>query len=74
VAAHDLQGPDTPSLTETQNDWESYGVMAGFAISIPLFLVTADAWVLWIVTPVLVGQIGERRRRRSGHPSGPGAT
>ena len=74
VAAHDLQGPDTPSLTETQNDWESYGVMAGFAISIPLFLVTADAWVLWIVTPMLVGQIGERRRRRSGRPSGSGAT
>ncbi len=74
VAAHDLQAPDTPSLTETQNDWESYGVMAGFAVSIPLFLVTADAWVLWIVTPMLVGQIGDRRRRRGGHPSGPGAT
>jgi uncharacterized membrane protein len=73
VAAHDLQAPDTPPVTETENDWESYGVMAGFAVSIPLFLVTSDAWVLWILTPVLVGQIGDRRRRRRGHPSGPEA-
>ena len=73
VAARDLQAPDTPPLTETQNDWESYGVMAGFALSIPLFVVTSYAWVLWILAPVLVGQVGDRRRRRGGHPSGPGA-
>lgn len=73
VAAHDLQAPDTPPVTETQNDWESYGVMAGFAVSIPLFFVTSNAWVIWILAPVLVGQIGDRRRRRAGQARGPGA-
>ena len=74
VAARDLQAPGTPRLTETQNDWESYGVMFGFAASIPLFFVTSNAWVIWIVVPVVVGQIGDRRRRRGGHPRGPEAT
>jgi uncharacterized membrane protein len=74
VTAHDLQAPDTPPLTETQNDWESYGVMTGFAVSIPLFLVTSNAWVLWILAPVLVGQLGDRRRKRGGHPGEPGTT
>jgi uncharacterized membrane protein len=72
AASHDLQAPDTPSLAETQNDWESYGVMAGFAVSIPLFLVTSNAWVIWILAPLLVGRIGDWRRRRSGHARGPG--
>ena len=73
AAAHHLEDPDAPSLAETQNDWESYGVMAGFALSIPLFLVTSNAWVIWILAPVLVGQIGDRRRRRGGKARGPGA-
>ena len=72
VASHDLQARDTPPLTETQNDWESYGVMAGFAVSIPLFFVTSNAWVIWIVAPLLVGQIGDWRRRRAGHARRPG--
>ena len=73
VAARDLQAPGTPRLTETQNDWESYGVMLGFAVSIPLFFVTSNAWVIWIVVPLIVGRIGDRRRRRGAHPRGPGA-
>ena len=72
VASHGLQARDTPPLTETQNDWESYGVMAGFAVSIPLFFVTSNAWVIWIVAPLLVGQIGDWRRRRAGRAGGPG--
>jgi uncharacterized membrane protein len=72
VASHELQAPNTPPLTETQNDWESYGVMAGFAVSIPLFFVTSNAWVIWILAPALVGRIGDRRRRRGGHGAGPG--
>lgn len=74
VAARGLQAPDTPPLTETQNDWESYGVMLGFGLSIPLFFVTSYAWVIWIVVPLLVGQIADRRRRRGGHARGPKAT
>ena len=72
VVAHGLQAPDTPPLAETQSDWESYGVMFGFGVSIPLFFVTSDAWVIWIVVPLLVGQIGNRRRRRRGLHAVPG--
>ncbi len=74
VAARGLQAPDTPQLTETQSDWESYGVMLGFGLSIPLFFVTSYAWVIWIVVPLVVGQIADRRRRRGGHARGPEAT
>ena len=74
VTARGLQASDTPRLDETENDWESYGVMFGFAVSIPLFFVTSNAWVIWIVVPLVVGQIGDRRRRRGGQPRGPGAT
>jgi uncharacterized membrane protein len=74
VAAHDLQAPDTPPLAETQSDWESYGVMLGFGLSIPLFFVTSYAWVIWIVVPLVVGQLGDRRRKRGGHARGPEAT
>ena len=74
VAAHDLQAANAPPLAETQSDWESYGVMLGFGLSIPLFFFTSDAWVIWIVVPLVVGQLGDRRRRRSGRPRGPQAT
>ena len=73
VAAHDLQASDTPPLAETHSDWEAYGVMFGFGVSIPLFFVTSNAWVIWIVVPLVVGQIGDRRRRRSGPARGPEA-
>jgi hypothetical protein len=74
VIAHDLQAPDTPPLADTQSDWESYGVMLGFGVSIPLFFVTTNAWVIWIIAPLLVGQLGNWRRRRRGQASGPEAT
>ncbi len=74
VVAHGLQAPDTPPLAETHSDWEAYGVMFGFGLSIPLFFVTSDAWVIWIVVPLLVGQIGNRRRKRAVQVRGPGAT
>jgi uncharacterized membrane protein len=74
VIAHDLQAPDTPPLADTQSDWESYGVMLGFGVSIPLFFVTTNAWVIWIIAPLLVGQLDNWRRRRRGQASGPEAT
>jgi uncharacterized membrane protein len=74
VAAYGLQASDTPPLTETHSDWESYGVMLGFGLSIPLFFVTTNAWVVWIVVPLLVGQLGNVRRRRAGRAGGPEAT
>ena len=74
VAAHELQARDTPPLADTQSDWESYGIMLGFGLSIPLFYITSYAWVIWIVAPLLVGQLGDRWRGRRGHARGPRAT
>jgi uncharacterized membrane protein len=74
AAAHDLQASDTPRLTDTHSDWEAYGVMLGFGVSIPLFFVTSNAWVIWIVVPLVVGQLGNRRRRRDDAAHGPEAT
>jgi uncharacterized membrane protein len=74
VVAHDLQASGTPPLTETHSDWESYGVMLGFGLSIPLFFVFNSAWVVWIIVPLLVGQVGNRRRRRAGRVDGPEAS
>ena len=48
--------------------------MLGFGLSIPLFFVTTNAWLIWIVVPLLVGQLGNRRRRRGGRARGPQAT
>jgi hypothetical protein len=74
VSARGLQAPDTPPLADTHSDWESYGVMLGFGASIPLFFVTTNAWVIWIVVPLVVGQLGNRRRRRAAQAAGPGAS
>ena len=32
--------------------------------SIPVFFVTTSAWVLWIVVPLLVEQVGRLQRRK----------
>ena len=61
VTARGLQTPDTPPLTNTHGGLESYGIMLGFGASIPLFLVTTNAWVIWIAGPLLVGQLGRLR-------------
>lgn len=68
VISHDLQAPDTPALGAAHGDWESYGVMIGFGLSIPLFFAISYAWVLWIVVPLALGQLrrfrGRARRAR----------
>jgi uncharacterized membrane protein len=74
VIAHGLQASDTPPLAENYGDWESYGVMLAFGVSIPLFFLTSSAWVIWIVVPVLVSYLSNRRRRRGGQARGPEAT
>jgi uncharacterized membrane protein len=37
-------------------------VMAIFGLSIPLFLVTREAWILWLVGPIVVGHARRRGR------------
>jgi uncharacterized membrane protein len=48
----------------TDVDWQSYGIMLGFGLSIPVFFATESAWVLWFVMPLLFGRIHSRQRRR----------
>jgi uncharacterized membrane protein len=61
------QAPDTPPPVLTKIVRESYAVLAGFGLSIPLFFVTGYAWVLWLILPVVTLQMrrGQRRQRRA---------
>jgi uncharacterized membrane protein len=47
------------------SDWQSWGTMLGFGLSIPVFFATTYGWVLWIVMPVLTARLGRAYRRRS---------
>ena len=52
------------SADVTDVDWQSYGIMLGFGLSIPVFFATENAWVLWVLMPLLFGQIHRVQRRR----------
>jgi uncharacterized membrane protein len=56
--------PGAPPPVVTGMTRQCYVLMAGFGLSIPLFFVTTDAWLLWIVVPLLAGQASRLRRRR----------
>jgi uncharacterized membrane protein len=60
------QAPDAPPLAVTNMTWASYGVMLGFALSIPVFFATTYAWLLWIIIPILVARL--RRFQRGAEP------
>ncbi len=64
ATAHDLLAPDAPPPSHTDADWQSYGLLLGFGISIPLFFLTSYAWILWFAIPVLTGQTRKFRKRR----------
>lgn len=53
---------DTPRPVVATLAWQSYSVMLSFGLSIPLFFVTSDAWLLWIILPVTIGQVRRRLR------------
>jgi uncharacterized membrane protein len=67
MRSHHLLEPDTPS-DATNVDWQSWGIMLGFGLSIPVFFATENAWVLWWLMPVIVARISALRRRRSRAP------
>jgi hypothetical protein len=62
------EAADAPRLATTDADWQTYGLMIGFGLSIPIFFVTTRAWALWFLVPVIVAQIRRllRRRQRAG--------
>jgi uncharacterized membrane protein len=56
-----LQSADMPQRVVRQANWQGVGLMLGFGLSIPLFLLTRAGWVAWIVGPIVVGQLARRR-------------
>jgi uncharacterized membrane protein len=74
LIAHDQLEPDTPPKVVTHQIRQSYGTMMGFGSSIPVFFATRNAWVLWIIVPILyarirwlVGRRNQHRRAATGH-------
>jgi uncharacterized membrane protein len=49
---------------------QCYVLVAGFALSIPLFFVTPFAWVLWIITPTLAARAARAARGHRRKPAG----
>jgi uncharacterized membrane protein len=45
-----------------------YILIIGFALSIPLFFVTADAWLVWIAVPVVAARVIRYLRGNGGGP------
>jgi len=64
MISHHLVEPGTEGKDGKAADWRTYGPTLGFGLSIPVFFVTANAWILWIVVPVLVARLRRRRQRR----------
>lgn len=60
--------PDAPRQVMAVTARQSFNVILGFGLSIPVFFVTTNAWVMWIVVPLLVSQWRRRRRRDGGSP------
>jgi uncharacterized membrane protein len=63
ISAHLLE-PGSPPLTN--GDWASYGMILGYGLSIPVFFLITNGWVVWIIVPFLVGRVNNVRdiRRR----------
>lgn len=68
VTSHGLQATGASVLAGTHADWQTYGLMIGFGLSIPIFFVTIYAWALWFVVPLSVGQL--RRLQLRSHRDG----
>jgi uncharacterized membrane protein len=62
------QVPGAPQSVMAKLTVESYVLMAGFGLSIPVFFATTYAWALWFAIPLLVGQARRLRRRNRGSP------
>jgi uncharacterized membrane protein len=56
------QAPATPAASITNLTWQSYGMLLGFGLSIPLLFAWKLAWLLWIVVPPVFGPVSRRLR------------
>ena len=69
MVSHQL-APDLPQGVAIDLARQSYNIILGFGLSIPVFFVTANAWVMWIVVPLLVSRWRHIRRRRRNRAAG----
>jgi uncharacterized membrane protein len=64
ATVHDLLAPDAPPPSRSDADWQSYGILLGFGISIPVFFLTPYGWILWFVIPAGTGWVRKFFRNR----------
>jgi uncharacterized membrane protein len=64
AVAHDLVAPGAPPPSRTDADWQTYGLLLGFGLSIPIFFLTSYAWILWFAVPAGIGWTRRFRNRR----------
>jgi uncharacterized membrane protein len=62
MASHG-QIPGAPPPVVANMTREADVLLVGFGLSIPVFFITTNAWLLWFALPVLVGQVRRLRRR-----------
>ena len=75
MLSHGL-APRTPRTMAIDIARQSFNLILGFGLSIPVFFVTPNVWIMWIVVPLLVSRwrrIHRRKRNREAGP-GPGST
>jgi len=60
MISHD-QAPGIAEPVVTGNAWQTYGLLVGFGLSIPVFFVTTYGWVVWFVGPLLVHRLHRLR-------------
>ena len=54
---------DPPQPVVNRMIRRAYSLMIGFGVSIPVFFVTTNAWLLWLTGPVLGGLLRRRQSR-----------
>ena len=60
IMSHE-EAPDFPRPVVAAMAWRSWSLVIAFGLSIPVFFVTVNAWVLWIAVPPLIDQVRRHR-------------
>jgi len=71
MISHQL-APDLPQGMAIDLARQSYNIMLGFGLSIPVFFVWRNAWIMWLVVPLVVSRWRHRVRHRRSRRAGPG--
>ena len=67
MTSHD-QAPGIPEPVVIDNTGQTYGLLVGFGVSIPVFFVTPYGWAVWFVGPLLVHRLYRFRHDKQRHP------